>query len=138
VYQLRRQRAGIGSGRLGTLQTPMPLETFARCVKEALKAQCVQIVGSAKGLVQRVALACGAAGEFLPDAVARQADVFLTGEARFHDCLAAESARIAMVLPGHYATERIGVEALAVNLQQQFPGVEVWASRRERDPLAVC
>jgi dinuclear metal center YbgI/SA1388 family protein len=137
VYPLRRERLGIGAGRLGALPAAMPLSAFATSVKAALKASCIQVVGSPQALVQRVALACGAAGEFLTDAIARQADVFLTGEARFHDCLAAEAARIALVLPGHYATERIGVEALAVNLKQQFPDIDVWASRHERDPLML-
>ena len=50
--------------------------------------------------VKRVAIACGAAGEFLADAVKARADVFLTGEMRFHDYLAAEAQGIALVLPG--------------------------------------
>ena len=63
------------------------------------------------------AVACGAAGEFLSDAVRAKADVFLTGEMRFHDYLAARAAGLALVLPGHYATERGGVEDLAERLR---------------------
>lgn len=135
VYPLRRERSGLGEGRLGTLATPMPLDAFAGRVKEALAASWVQIVGAPQRTVQRVALACGAAGEFLADALANRADVFLTGEVRFHDCLTAQAAQLALVLPGHYATERGGVEALAMMLQQQFPALQIWASRREREPL---
>ena len=137
VYPLRSERARLGEGRLGTLPAPMPLGAFVKTVKTALQASSVQFVGAAERSVQRVALACGAAGEFLSDAVARKADVFLTGEARFHDALAAEAQNIALVLPGHYATERCGVEMLADQLARQFPKLQVWASRRERDPLSV-
>ncbi|HZZ77579.1 MAG TPA: Nif3-like dinuclear metal center hexameric protein [Gemmataceae bacterium] len=136
VYPLRRERTRLGEGRLGTLPAPMSLEAFARLTRDALQASSVQTVGAAQRSLRRVALACGAAGEFLSDAIAQQADVFLTGELRFHDCLAAQTSQIALVLPGHYATERGGVEALAGRLQQQFPALQVWASRRERDPLA--
>ncbi len=87
--------------------------------------------------IERVALACGAAAGFLADAVACKADAFLTGEARFHDVLAAQAQGIALVLAGHYASERCGVENLAACLQKQFPSLEIWASRRERDPLAA-
>ena len=73
----------------------------------------VQVVGDASRPVQRVAVACGASGEFLGDAVAAGADVFLTGEARFHDLLAAQASNMALILPGHYATERCGIEAIA-------------------------
>jgi putative NIF3 family GTP cyclohydrolase 1 type 2 len=105
-------------------------------VKTALSANSVQVVG-ANTLVQRIAIACGAAGEFLHDAVRQKADVFLTGEVRFHDCLTAQAQRLALVLPGHYASERGGIERLATQLQQQFPTLHVWPSRAETDPLRL-
>jgi putative NIF3 family GTP cyclohydrolase 1 type 2 len=85
--------------------------------------------------VGRVAIACGAAGEFLADAVRAGADVFLTGEMRFHDYLAAQAQGIALILPGHYATERFAVEELADHLRGRWAGVQVTASRREADPV---
>ena len=51
--------------------------------------------------------------------------------------VAAEARGIALLLPGHYATERCGIEELAVTLQQRVPDIEVWASRTERDPLGA-
>ena len=137
VYPLRAERARLGEGRFGVLPGPMLLSQFAQMVKEALPAPWMQFVGSPERSVRRVALACGAAGEFLGDAVQRKADVFVTGEVRFHDCLAAQSQEIALVLPGHYASERFGIEALADRLQAQFPAMQIWASRHERDPLSV-
>ena len=67
------------------------------------------MIGDPQRAVSRVAVACGAGGELLADAVRAGADVLLTGEARFHDYLAAQ-ARAGPVLPGHYATGRCGVE----------------------------
>lgn len=138
VYSLRPERANVGEGRIGDLASPMKLGAFSGRVKSALAASTVQMVGSADRMVKRVALACGAAGEFLADARIARADVFMTGEARFHDSLAAETERIAMVLPGHYATERFAMESLARWLAERFPGVKVWASEREHDPLVAC
>ena len=137
VYTLRPTRSLAGEGRVGAIPTALPLEAFSQLVKQALKCPAMQIVGSARQMVQRVAIACGAAGEFLADATAQRADVFLTGEVRFHDCLAAQAQRIALVLPGHYATERLGMEALAAMLQGRFPAAKVWASRYESDPLTA-
>ncbi|MBI2804576.1 MAG: Nif3-like dinuclear metal center hexameric protein [Planctomycetes bacterium] len=137
VYPLRPMRAPAGEGRLGVLPAAMSLGAFAQLAKTALGASWVQIVGAPEQSVRRVTIACGAAGEFFADAAARQADVFLTGEMRFHDCLAAQTKRIAVVLPGHYATERLGMETLADRLQARFPDATVWPSRRERDPLLI-
>ena len=85
--------------------------------------------------VERIAVVCGAGGEFLNDAARARADVLVTGETRFHDYLAAEAQGVALLLPGHYATERFGIEELARRLQGDWPDVEVWASRRECDPV---
>ena len=41
---------------------------------------------------------------------------------------------MALVLPGHYATERPAVEELAARLKSEFQQATVWPSRRERDP----
>jgi putative NIF3 family GTP cyclohydrolase 1 type 2 len=94
----------------------------------------VQLVGDEARPVQRVAVACGAAGEFLADAARMKADVFLTGEMRFHDYLDAKARGVALLLPGHYATERFGIEELAERLKAQWPELDVWPSRAESDP----
>jgi len=136
VYPLKPATPGQGEGRIGRLPQSITLLELARRVKRELKASAVQYVGRPDRTVQRVAVACGAAGEFLDDAVRAEADLFLTGEMRFHDYLRAQAAGIALILPGHYATERPAVEELAERLRAQWPGVEVTASRRETDPAA--
>jgi len=136
VYPLKPKRGG-GSGRIGELTSPIRLSEFAALVKRSCAGNFTQFVGDAEKSVLTVALACGAAGEYLTDAIREKADVFVTGEARFHDLLTAEAAGIGLVLPGHYASERPAVEDLAARLQAAFPKAVVWASRAERDPLTT-
>ena len=130
---------GVGAGR-GSYSAPCaeacPLRDLAGLVKTALRAGPVQMIGDPDRPVRRVAVACGAGGELLPDAVFVGADVLLTGEVRFHDYLAAQAQGLALVLPGHYATERLGVEDLADRLKAEWPDLDVWASRREHGPSA--
>jgi dinuclear metal center YbgI/SA1388 family protein len=135
VYPLRPMPDRVGVGRLGRLSKATSLGDFARAVKDSLGAASVQIVGEQARPVERVAIVCGAGGDLVHEVLAVKADVFLTGEMRFHDCLAAEAQGLAVVLPGHYATERFGMEHLAAKLQTEFPGLKVWASRNERDPM---
>jgi dinuclear metal center YbgI/SA1388 family protein len=135
VYPLR-PAPGPGEGRVGELAAPVSLSELARTVKAKLSAGFLQLVGDPGKSVKRVAVACGAAGEFLTDAMKASADAFLTGEMRFHDCLAARDAGVGVLLPGHYATERPGVEDLAGRLAEVFAAT-VWASRAERDPLGL-
>jgi dinuclear metal center YbgI/SA1388 family protein len=135
VYALRPSGGKGGEGRVGRLAQPLSLGELGRAVKAALGATVVQIVGDAERRVERMAIVCGAGGELLSEALAVRADAFLTGELRFHDYLKAEAHGLGLVLPGHYASERFGMEELAVRLHKTFPGLEVWASRQELDPV---
>jgi dinuclear metal center YbgI/SA1388 family protein len=135
VYPLQPKPSSHGEGRIGKLSHPRRLGDLGHAIKTVLKSNGLQLAGVPEQRIEKVAIACGAGGEFLPDAVRAQADVFVTGELRFHDYLNARANGLALLLPGHYATERVGVEELATRLQRQWPDVDVWASRRERDPV---
>ncbi|MFG0335729.1 MAG: Nif3-like dinuclear metal center hexameric protein [Maioricimonas sp. JB049] len=125
----------VGAGRYGRLPEPTDLAGFLQLVKEKLGVSHLQFVGDSGRRITQVAVACGSAAEFLPYAAGHGCDVLLTGEARFHACLEARDLEIALVLPGHYASERPAVESLATRIGQQFADLEVWPSRVETDPV---
>jgi dinuclear metal center YbgI/SA1388 family protein len=124
-----------GAGRVGRLIRKCALRDLATLVRHALGAHAVAVAGDAHRLVERVAVACGAGGDFLRDAAHAQANALLTGEARFHSALEAEATGIGLVVAGHHATERPGVELLAARLGEAFPNLRVWASTTECDPF---
>lgn len=129
------ERAARGSGRWGRLPQPMTLSDFNDRVKSLLDVANVQFVGDDACLLERVAVACGSAAEFISDALRHRCEVLLTGEARFHACVEARARGLALTLAGHYATERPAVEHLAARLAGRFPELDIWASREEADPI---
>jgi dinuclear metal center YbgI/SA1388 family protein len=135
IYPLHPSASTLGAGRIGRLAEMMTLGAFAESVAKTLEVRGMQVVGPADRRVERVAIVCGAGDDFLGDAARRRAEVLLTGEARFHRALEAEAIGIGLVVAGHHATERPGVEDLAVRISAAFPSVTVWPSRREADPL---
>ena len=128
-------RDDLGSGRFGNWPQPVTLNDAVQRIKDFLSIRQLQFVGDLDRQIQRVAVACGSAGTFLEAADQAGCQLLLTGETSFHTCLEAEALGIALVLPGHYASERFSLETLAECLQQTFPDLDVWASRREADPL---
>lgn len=128
---------GLGAGRGGDLPSASSLADFAARVKTIYDLSHVQLVGQPDRIISRCASACGSGGSFVGAAADAGCDALLTGEASFHDCLEARARNLALILVGHYASERFGVEQIATKLAQQFPAAQVWPSRRENDPLQV-
>lgn len=126
--------AGVGAGRIGSLSEPCGLEEFVQRIRTLFELTSVQAVPVRRS-IRNVAIGCGSAAEFLPDAARAGCDVFVTGEARFHAAVEARTLDIGLLLLGHYASERFAVEELAVVTAEQFPGLRVSPSREERDPL---
>jgi dinuclear metal center YbgI/SA1388 family protein len=135
IEPLVPQPEGQGAGRCGQPQTPITLDGLARRLLKFLGIANLQTVGDLAQQPRKIAVACGAAGELLDAARAAGCDAMVLGEARFHTCVEAESWGIGLLLPGHYASERFAVEALAELLTVRFAEIHVWASRAERDPL---
>lgn len=136
ITPLRLQANGSdGAGRQGQLTSARSLNELVTAIGRQQSTGTVAYVGDRGRLVQRVAVACGAAAEFLPDAAAAGCDVLITGEARFHACLEARDRGVALVLLGHYASERPAIEWLARDLQSRWQEITVWPSFTERDPV---
>jgi dinuclear metal center YbgI/SA1388 family protein len=135
IYPRHSLMSDRGEGRCGDLPQPMPLADLNQQICERLQTSVTPFVGDPRKSISRLGIACGAAADFLGDARRAGCEALLTGEARFHACLEARSADFSLILPGHYATERLGMVRLAELLAKRQPDLKVFASRSERDPL---
>lgn len=135
ISPLVPHESGLGAGRWGWLEEPLVFEQLADRLKQFLSIDRLHMVGDPKQPIRTVAVACGAAGEFLEAAYDTACDCMVVGETNFHTCLQAEAWGIALLLSGHFASERFAVECLADELAQRFPDLGVWASADERDPI---
>ena len=124
-----------GSGRWGRLPASIALRELIDCIKPLLRVATLQYVGDLNRPITKLAIACGAAAEFLREASQFGCEALLTGEARFHSCLEAEASDIALILPGHYATERPAMEQLAEIMHSRFTTLVVQSSHSEYDPV---
>lgn len=124
-----------GSGRFGSFSQSITVSEIASRLKAFLKIPGLHIVGDDSASIQTTAVACGSGGSFLEHVIRRDIQLLITGEASFHTCLEAQASGVALLLPGHFASERFAVERLAEVLGKQFPTLIVWASEQEADPL---
>jgi putative NIF3 family GTP cyclohydrolase 1 type 2 len=125
----------IGTGRSGMMGEEVSLKDVVDRVKNFLGIQRLQVVGRDEQSVNRVAIVCGSGGSFLQTAIDQGCDCLITGETSYHTCLEAAARGVALILAGHFASERFALHSLADYLADLLTGVEVWASRSEQDPV---
>lgn len=70
--------------------------------------------------LQRVGIVTGAGGSMIPQAAAAGLDTYVTGEGQHWTFFDAEELGINVYYAGHYATETVGVKALAEHLSKKF------------------
>jgi dinuclear metal center YbgI/SA1388 family protein len=70
--------------------------------------------------VQRVGIVTGAGGSLIPQAAAAGLDTYVTGEGQHWTFFDAEELGLNVFYAGHYATETVGVKALAEQLSKKF------------------
>jgi dinuclear metal center YbgI/SA1388 family protein len=70
--------------------------------------------------VRCVGIITGGGGTMIRTAVEAGVDTFITGEGAHHTYFDAEEAAINVIYAGHYATETVGVKALAQHLEHEF------------------
>jgi len=109
----------VGIGRAGRLSAPEELATFLDRVKERIALEPL-VFAEGPDPVERVAIVSGSGGRYLSDAAAAGYDLLLTGEPEEPSLHLARELGITFVAAGHYATERLGVQALAARLADQF------------------
>jgi dinuclear metal center YbgI/SA1388 family protein len=132
------QDSGTGLGRVGELPERTTVGELARLVKERLGVGSVRVIGE-PGRVAGTAAFCGGSGSGSIDAAkASGADVYITGDIKYHDALKAIEMGLAVLDAGHYATEKIAVPALAKavkdGLDARGLGVEVLVSSAQKEP----
>jgi dinuclear metal center YbgI/SA1388 family protein len=128
-------QSNIGAGRIGWLRDSVSILEFVDRVKEKLRLEAIRWVGQEGSTVSRVAVGCGAADQWVHEAHRKACDVLVVGEAKFHACLEAEALGLALVLPGHFSSERFAVERLVERLAHDFEQLEIWACEEESDPI---
>jgi dinuclear metal center YbgI/SA1388 family protein len=70
--------------------------------------------------VRRVGVVTGGGGGLIGQAAAAGLDTFVTGEGAHHTVAEAEELGLNVFYAGHYATETVGVKALAAHLEAKF------------------
>src|SRR5699024_5764166 len=127
--------SGVGLGRVGSLNSSMTVAEYAKQIGKALMVEDLCVIGDSKREVKRTVSCAGAGGSFIRQAAEAGADVFITGEIKYHDALLALELNLPVISLGHYETELPAMGKLIRRLQNKFNAlqykVEVLSSKTQ-------
>lgn len=128
-----------GIGRIGDLKSVLSLQDLALRVKERLGLEHLRVIGDLDLQVDRVALCTGSGGSLIDCFLGSSADVYITGDVKYHEARQVEIHHKGLIDVGHFASEVIVVDLLESRLAQALSSVgydiKIQGFKKEKDPF---
>lgn len=125
----------FGAGFIGNLAKTLSERELLEMVKKIGGNGFIRHSGFADRKIKRIAL-CGGSGNFLiGDALHQEADVFITGELKYHDFVDADP-RLWLIDFGHYESERHTKEIIYTYITKNFPTFAVKFSMKDKNSVS--
>ena len=119
---------------VGVLEEEMDAQSFLTQIKEKMNTPVIRHTSLVKEKISKVAL-CGGAGSFLlRDAIMQQADIFITGDFKYHEFFDAEE-KIIIADIGHYESEQFTKELIYEKLSENFANIALHFTDVNTNPI---
>ncbi len=104
IYPLENSNSKYGAGASGILENPMAPKEFLKYVSEKLRLKNFRFVEGRNNQITKVAVCGGAGTDLIKEAIASNADAFITADIKYHTFHDA-AGEILLIDAGHYETE---------------------------------
>ncbi|MCG8306945.1 MAG: Nif3-like dinuclear metal center hexameric protein [Cytophagales bacterium] len=134
LHQLINTSNEVGAGMEGWLPKPMETLEFMKYLKESLDISVIRHTALVKEEVHKVAL-CGGSGSFLlKDAISGGADIFISGDFKYHEFFDAEN-HIIIADIGHYESEQFTKELIYEKISENFANIALHFTEVNTNPI---
>ncbi|MDR2065587.1 MAG: Nif3-like dinuclear metal center hexameric protein [Prevotellaceae bacterium] len=134
IYNLDNKYENAGSGMTGNLPEPMTYDEFYKMLKNIFSLKMIRSTKPVSKTVFRVAV-CGGAGSFLlGDAIANQADIFVSGDFKYHQFFDAEN-KITIADIGHFESEQFTTEIFCDIIKKKLPNFAAQIAEKNINPV---
>lgn len=120
----------IGLGVIGNLNTSMNSDDFILLVQKVFKCS-IRFIEPPTQQINTVAICGGAGAEFIEQAIAQKADIFITADMKYHEMQAAVG-RIGLIDMDHWTSEQFTREIFNELLQ---PHIQTYIAENDKTPI---
>jgi len=132
---------GFGLGKVGELPEAMTAKELALKLKKAFGIEGARLTGDPERRVEKVALCGGSGSDLIAEAKSAGADIYITGDIKYHEALDESDGGMCILDLGHYASELPVVKHFAAllsgSLEQKGWDTKVVTSDPLGEPWAV-
>ncbi|MBQ8198158.1 MAG: Nif3-like dinuclear metal center hexameric protein [Lachnospiraceae bacterium] len=125
-----------GFGRIGKLSQIMTLDECAAYVKKAFGIEWVKVFGDGDTEIETAAVLPGSGKSMIGAAIAKGADVLITGDIDHHDGIDALERGMAVIDAGHYGLEQIFVSYMEEYIKRELGVLEV-SVQQPKSPFRI-
>jgi len=134
LYPLTNHFNRAGAGMIGELDAEENEQICLQKVKEVLRIPVIRHSGWLNRKIKKIAV-CGGSGSFLlQEAMQKGADMFLTGDVRYHDFFEPQR-NIILADIGHHESEHVVKELIYSLLMEKFPNFAILISKTNTNPV---
>ena len=134
IYQLLNKNPRAGLGVVGNLTETQSETDFLQQIKHVFGSGCIKHSPLTGRLVERVAICGGSGAELIAYAIAAQANVFITGDVKYHHFFDAED-KLVIADVGHFESEQFALDIFYELLTKKFPNFAVLKSKVKTNPI---
>jgi dinuclear metal center YbgI/SA1388 family protein len=134
VYQLENKYENAGLGAIGVLPDYMDAADFLANIKKALPPVKIIRHNALFKKVKTVAVCGGAGSGFINKAISAGADIFVTGDCKYHQFLDWQN-EIILADTGHFESEYFALEIFYDVINKKFPNFAAALSRGIYNPV---
>jgi dinuclear metal center YbgI/SA1388 family protein len=131
ILKLENLNYHVGLGRVGTLAEPMELTEFLQFAKKQLNLEVIKYSGKIGRKIQKVAVCGGGGASYVADALAMNADIYLTGDIKYHDYFIPEN-RMVVADIGHFEGENFIRDIIYNEINKIFTNFASYISEDEK------
>ena len=131
----------IGIGRIGRLEKKISLQKLGELIKEKLNVPYLRITGNLTDQVKSIAICTGSGGSLIDEFLNSGADVFVTGDIKYHEARLVEQHSRGLIDVGHFGSEVIAIDLLSQKLEKAFQtkkmNIDIKEHKSDKDPFII-
>lgn len=134
IVSLENSHQKIGMGMIGEFENEMSEENFFNHLKITMKTSCIRHSKSLGKPIKKVAVLGGSGSFAIDNAIAVNADVYITSDVKYHEFYKAENKLIIADI-GHYESEQFTKNLLVDFLTKKMPNFAIVLSENNTNPI---